>query len=60
MTRIKDHEKWMKLAFCEAEKAFDQDEIPIGAVVVQNRQIIGKFLINFLNFTSEELFSVEL
>ena len=42
MTRIKDHEKWMKLAFCEAEKAFEQNEIPIGAVVVQNGQIIGR------------------
>ena len=42
MTRIKDHEKWMKLAFREAEKAFEQNEIPIGAVVVQSGQIIGR------------------
>ena len=42
MTRIKDHEKWMKLAFCEAEKAYEQNEVPIGAVVVQNGQIIGR------------------
>ena len=42
ITRIKDHEKWMKLAFREAEKAFKQDEVPVGAVVVQNRQIIGR------------------
>jgi tRNA(adenine34) deaminase len=42
MTRIEDHEKWMKLAFLEAEKAFDKDEVPIGAVVVQNDQIIGR------------------
>ena len=42
MTKIKDHEKWMKLAFREAEKAFEQNEVPVGAVVVQNGQIIGR------------------
>ena len=43
MTTIKnDHVKWMKVAFREAEKAFEQDEVPIGAVVVQNGQIIGR------------------
>ena len=42
MIQIKEHEKWMKLAFREAEKAFEQDEVPIGAVVVQNNQIIGR------------------
>ena len=42
MIQIKEHEKWMKMAFREAEKAFEQDEIPIGSVVVQNGQIIGR------------------
>ena len=43
MTTTKnDHVKWMKAAFREAEKAFKQDEVPIGAVVVQNGQIIGR------------------
>ena len=42
MTPIKDHEKWMKLAFREGEKAFEQNEVPIGAVVVLNGQIIGR------------------
>jgi len=37
-----DHVKWMKAAIREAEKAFEQDEVPIGAVVVQNGQIIGR------------------
>ena len=32
----------MKLAFCEAEKAYEQDEVPIGAVVIQNEIIIGR------------------
>ena len=39
---IIDHEKWMMAAFREAEKAFEQDEVPIGAVVVKNRIIIGR------------------
>ena len=43
MTTTKnDHVKWMKAAFREAEKAFEQDEVPIGAVVVQHGQIIGR------------------
>jgi len=42
MTRNEEHKKWMKLAFREAEKAYDQGEIPIGAVVVKNDQIIGR------------------
>ena len=43
MTTMKnDHVKWMKAAFREAEKAFEQDEVPIGAVVVQNGQIVGR------------------
>ena len=43
MTMTKnDHVKWMKAAFREAEKAFEQDEVPIGAVVVKNGQIVGR------------------
>ena len=43
MTTTKnDHVKWMKVAFREAEKAFEQDEVPIGAVVVKNGQIVGR------------------
>ena len=36
------HEKWMKSAFREAEKAFEKGEVPIGAVVVKKGQIIGR------------------
>ena len=32
----------MKVAFKEAEKAFEKDEVPIGAVVVKSGQIIGR------------------
>ena len=42
MTNIKLYEKWMKLAFREAEKAFEADEVPVGAVVVKNEIIIGR------------------
>ena len=37
-----DHEYWMKIAFREAEKAYDEGEVPIGAIVVFDNRIIGK------------------
>jgi tRNA(adenine34) deaminase len=37
-----DHKRWMKAAIREAERAFDADEVPVGAVVVLNGVIIGK------------------
>lgn len=33
---------FMKMALKEAEKAFDEDEVPIGAVIVQHQQTIAK------------------
>jgi len=36
------HEIWMQYAFKEAEKAYEKNEIPIGAVVVFENHIIGK------------------
>ncbi|MBI3585610.1 MAG: nucleoside deaminase [Ignavibacteriales bacterium] len=36
------HEQWMKQALREAEKAFEQDEVPVGAVVVHEGKIIGR------------------
>jgi len=32
----------MKQALAEARKAFDEDEVPVGAVIVHNNEIIGK------------------
>jgi tRNA(adenine34) deaminase len=32
----------MKHALLEAQKAFEQEEVPVGAVVVQNGRIIGR------------------
>lgn len=34
--------RWMKKALREAERAFDEDEVPIGAVVVRNDEIVGR------------------
>jgi len=34
--------KYMKLALMEARKAFEADEVPIGAIVVLNGTIVGR------------------
>ena len=36
------HNYWMEMAFREAERAYALKEVPVGAVVVMNDQIIGK------------------
>jgi len=33
---------WMKLAFVEAKKALDEDETPVGAVIVKDGSILGR------------------
>jgi len=35
-------EKYMQIALREAQKAFDEGEVPVGAIVVLNNKIIGK------------------
>jgi tRNA(adenine34) deaminase len=35
-------EYFMKMAYREAEKALEKDEIPVGAVVVMNQMVIGR------------------
>ncbi len=37
-----DDEYFMKLALKEAERAFEEDEIPVGAVVVAKKQVIAR------------------
>ena len=39
---MKPDRKWMQKAFREAERAYDADEVPVGAVVVKDQQIIGR------------------
>ena len=36
------HETWMEQAFHEAEKAFEKDEVPVGAVVIEHDHVIGR------------------
>jgi tRNA(adenine34) deaminase len=36
------HDIFMKQALTEAYKAFDEDEVPVGAVIVHEDQIIGR------------------
>lgn len=42
MFKLDKHEKWMKFAFAQAEKAFDKNEVPIGSIIVSNEGIIGR------------------
>ena len=37
-----DDEHFMRKALAEAEKAFLEDEVPVGAVIVSNNKIIGR------------------
>ena len=37
-----DHVKWMRYALEEAEKALQENEIPVGAVIVHKNKIIGR------------------
>lgn len=36
------HEYFMKLALTEAKKAFEEDEVPVGCVIVYNNTVIAK------------------
>ncbi|MBD3296158.1 MAG: tRNA-specific adenosine deaminase [Candidatus Omnitrophica bacterium] len=36
------HEMYMRMALSEARRAFDNDEVPVGAVIVFNGEVIGK------------------
>lgn len=42
MSASKDHEYFMKEALKEARKAAEIDEVPIGAVVVRNNEVIAR------------------
>jgi len=42
VTNIYNDAYFMRQALIEAEKAFDDDEVPIGAIVVYEQTIIGK------------------
>ena len=42
MFNNESHIKWMQFAYKEALKAYKQDEVPIGAVIVNEDKIIGR------------------
>ncbi len=42
MLSVYSPERYMKEAFLQAQLAFDQGEVPVGAVVVANNRIIAK------------------
>jgi tRNA(adenine34) deaminase len=37
-----NHEQWMNKALREARRAYDADEVPVGAIVVHEGEIIGR------------------
>ena len=37
-----DHTTWMRLALQEAQKAFDKNEVPVGAVIVYDGRVVGR------------------
>ncbi len=39
---MQDHVTWMRIALEEAHKAFEKDEVPVGAVVVHEGRVIGR------------------
>ena len=39
---MKEHQDFMKIALQEAKKAYDSNEVPVGAIVVKNGQIISR------------------
>ena len=39
---MEQHEKYMREALKEAQRAFDKDEVPVGAVVVHGNRIIAR------------------
>lgn len=39
---MSDHLRFMNLAYQEALKAFDEGEVPVGAVIVKDTRIIGR------------------
>ncbi len=36
------HEDYMKVALSEAQKAYDKDEVPVGAIIVHKNRIIAR------------------
>jgi len=39
---MNENEKYMKIALKEAQKAFNKDEVPVGAIIVKDGKIISR------------------
>lgn len=39
---VHNHEYWMRHALTLAQRAWDEGEVPVGAVLVHNNQVIGE------------------
>ncbi len=37
-----EHQRWMGQAILQAQKAFEINEVPIGAIIVKDHQIVGR------------------
>jgi len=46
---LKDDEYWMEMALSLAARAGDIDEVPVGAIIVRNNEIIGEGFNQTLN-----------
>ena len=42
MASLANHEQWMRRALALADRAGDEGEVPVGAVVVRDGQLLGK------------------
>lgn len=39
---LQPHDRWMRAALDQARTAFEQDEVPVGAIVVHEGRIVGE------------------
>ncbi len=42
ITEFRSHEYYMRQAIAEAKKAFEKDEVPVGAIIVYDNKVIAK------------------
>lgn len=38
---LQEHDRWMRLALDLARQAFEEQEVPVGAIIVHREQVIG-------------------
>ncbi|MDP6499277.1 MAG: tRNA adenosine(34) deaminase TadA [Candidatus Marinimicrobia bacterium] len=42
MVNQQEHQRWMAQALLQAHKAFENNEVPIGAIIVKDHQVVGR------------------